>query len=80
MNPRSIVPVLLSFANGLKFRQLFFIVAGLFVLDLLIPDMIPMIDEILLALLTIILANIKKGKSGQSGNVIDGEVVDREGQ
>ncbi|MDX1519764.1 MAG: DUF6116 family protein [Gammaproteobacteria bacterium] len=80
MNPRSIVPVLLSFANGLKFRQLFFIVAGLFVLDLLIPDMIPMIDEILLALLTIILANIKKEKSGQSGNVIDGEVVDREGQ
>lgn len=80
MNPRSIVPVLLSFANGLKFRQLFFIVAGLFVLDLLIPDMIPMIDEILLALLTIILANIKKEKSGQPGNVIDGEVVDREGQ
>ena len=67
----------LAFANQLKFKYLFFLVTGLFVIDLFVPDMIPLIDEIILGLLTIILANWKKEKSQEKqGNLIEGEIID----
>lgn len=47
------------FASRLRFPQLFFLTATLFVLDLLIPDMIPMVDEILLGLGTTLLASLR---------------------
>ena len=34
--------------------------AVLFILDVLIPDMIPFVDEVLLGLLTILLASIRR--------------------
>ncbi|GAB6053000.1 hypothetical protein JCM17960_18200 [Magnetospira thiophila] len=43
-----------QWARGLKFRSLFFLTGGLFLIDLLIPDVIPFIDELLLGLLTLI--------------------------
>ncbi len=49
-----------SFGARLKFPQLFAIAAGLFLLDLLIPDLIPFIDEILLGLLTLLLGSMQK--------------------
>lgn len=51
---------MLRFAERLRFPQLFLLTGGLFVLDLLLPDMIPFVDEILLALLTLILAALRK--------------------
>ncbi|MCG8325644.1 MAG: hypothetical protein MI673_09010 [Thiotrichales bacterium] len=76
MKPVTLIAALMSFANGLKFRDLFLLVAGLFVVDMIVPDMIPMIDEIILGLLAILLANLKKDKQElQEGNVIEGEVV-----
>ena len=50
----------LRFAERLRFPQLFLLAGGLFVLDLLLPDMIPFVDEILLALSTLILAALRK--------------------
>lgn len=47
------------FASRLKFPQLFAFVATLFVLDLLIPDLIPFVDEILLGLVTLLLGSLK---------------------
>lgn len=47
------------FASGLRFPQLFMLAALLFILDLLIPDLIPGIDEALLALATIALGTWK---------------------
>ena len=44
-----------AFASRLRFPQLFLITAGLFLLDLLIPDLIPFVDEVLLGLLTVLL-------------------------
>ena len=41
------------FAAGLRFPTLFALVAGLFVFDLLVPDLVPFVDEILLALGTV---------------------------
>ena len=48
------------FAAGLRFPVLFAIVAGVFVVDLFVPDMIPMVDEVLLALLTVMLGSIRR--------------------
>jgi hypothetical protein len=48
------------FADRLRFRQLFFLTAALFLLDLLVPDVIPLLDELILGLLTLLFANWKK--------------------
>ena len=78
MNPKSIIVLLLGFADGLRFRELFFLILGLFLLDLIIPDMIPMIDEVLLGLLAVLLANIKKDHSGEDQHTIEGEIIDHD--
>ena len=57
---------ILGYAARLRFRTLFLISASLFVLDVLIPDLIPFIDEILLGLLTLLLSAWKK--PGQTPN------------
>ena len=48
------------FGARLRFPQLFMLFAVLFLLDVLIPDMIPMADEILLGLLTLLLGSWKR--------------------
>ena len=48
------------YASKLKFPQLFTITAGLFIVDLIVPDLFPFVDEILLGLATLLLANWKK--------------------
>ena len=45
------------FAAGLRFPTLFGLVAGLFVLDFVIPDLIPFADEILLGFGTVLLGS-----------------------
>ncbi len=77
MNPTSIIEVFLKNTNQLKFRNLFFLVTGLFLVDLLVPDFIPFIDEIILGLLAIILANWKKERTqDDEGTLIEGEIID----
>ena len=79
MNPLLFVNVFLAFANRLKFRNLFYLTLALFVFDLLVPDFIPMIDEIILGLLTLVLANWKKDPlPGKNSHVIEGEIVEEE--
>ncbi len=79
MSPTSLIGVFLAFANQLKFKYLFFLVTGLFVIDLFVPDMIPLIDEIILGLLTIILANWKKEKAQEKqGKLIEGKIIDEQ--
>lgn len=53
---------LLRFFGRLSYPRLFALTAALFVLDVLIPDFVPFIDEILLGLGTLLLANWKKRK------------------
>ncbi len=60
-----IISAILSFADGLRFRQLFLLIGSLFLLDLLIPDVIPFMDELLLGLLTLLLSAWKKSKKQQ---------------
>jgi hypothetical protein len=51
---------LLAFAGRLRFRNLFLVTATLFALDLVIPDVLPFVDEILLGLGTLLLAALRK--------------------
>jgi hypothetical protein len=53
---------LLRWAGGLRFPRLAMITAGLFVADLLIPDLIPFVDEILLGLGTLLLTQLRSRK------------------
>lgn len=78
MNPVSVIELFLKNADQLKFKNLFFLVVSLFLIDLLIPDFIPFIDEIMLGLLAIILANWKEGKTrNKEGDLIEGEILDK---
>ncbi|MGB5437221.1 MAG: DUF6116 family protein [Maribacter sp.] len=52
----------MKFADKLRFRQLFLLTAALFMIDLLVPDMLPFVDEILLGLLTLLFASLRKPK------------------
>ncbi len=52
----------LRFFGRLSYPRLFALTAALFAFDLVIPDFVPFIDELLLGLGTLLLANWKKRK------------------
>lgn len=59
--PRATLPALIArFAGRLKFPQLFLFTGILFLLDLVIPDLIPFADEILLGLITLLFGMWRK--------------------
>ena len=59
--PRAtVVSPLLSFAERLRFPRLALLTATVFVVDLIVPDLVPFIDEIILGLLTLMLTRWKK--------------------
>jgi hypothetical protein len=61
MNSKSAFLVLITqFAARLRYPQLFFITAALFLADLVIPDVIPFVDEILLGLLTVLFGALQR--------------------
>jgi hypothetical protein len=59
--PRRIVwSWVMRYASRLRFPKLFALAGLVFVLDFVIPDTIPFVDEILLGLITLLLANLRK--------------------
>lgn len=68
---------LIHWARKLRYPTLFKITAALFALTLFVPDPLPFIDEILLGLGTLLLANWKDRKhppnSKDDSDVIEGE-------
>jgi len=67
-----IIAPLVAYLAKLRFPALFGITAILFILDSLIPDFIPFVDEILLGLGAALLGNWKKrkepGSEGDTGS------------
>ena len=53
---QSLIGWLQRFAGQLKSSTLLAVVAGLFALDLVVPDPVPFVDEIILGLATILIA------------------------
>ena len=80
----TVLGMLPQMVRGLRFPQLFVLTVALFLLDVLIPDLIPFVDEILLGLASLLLASWKKkpvvpvpGDSHPSGSG-SGPVIDVE--
>lgn len=51
-----------------RFRTLFIILAILFVADVFIPDPIPLIDELILLVATVIVGSFRKPKGSDSAS------------
>jgi hypothetical protein len=69
---------IMGFASRLRFPTLFFITLGLWAINMVLPDPLPLIDEIVMGLLTLMLATWKNRKeppveAGRAGVTIDGE-------
>lgn len=77
-----LIAAILRFAGGLRFRQLFLITAALFLLNLIIPDPIPFLDEVILGMLALLFASWKRNdvqkRPPADPSVIEGEVVSKE--
>lgn len=72
--PNPLLAPLLRWLGRLSYPRLFVLAALLFVADLFVPDMIPLVDEILLGIGTLLLANWKSRKGPRrTGETIDGE-------
>ncbi len=79
----SLIGFIEQYASRLRFPYLFWLTAALFVLDLLVPDVIPFADEVLLGLATLLLGSWTRRRTGrmdsenkppppqESGDVID---------
>ena len=63
------VGLLPRFTSRLRFPQLFALTFVVFLIDLFVPDMIPFIDEVLLGLMTLLLANWKQRPKTQPKQV-----------
>ena len=61
--PNPLLAPVLGWFGKLSYPRLFLVTAALFVADMLIPDIIPFADELLLGLGTLLLANWKKRKA-----------------
>jgi hypothetical protein len=51
---------LLRWASGLRFPYLFLLTALLFVLNLFVPDVVPVVDELIMGLVAMTLASLRK--------------------
>lgn len=47
-------------ATGLRFPKLFALIALLFLVDLVVPDFVPFVDEIILGLMAVVLATLRE--------------------
>ena len=66
MRSTPIVRILIRYLSRLRFPQLFLLTAAIFVINVIVPDPIPFVDEILLALATRLLGSWKKQRDARS--------------
>ena len=73
--PNPLLAPLLRWLGRLSYPRLFLLVGALFFADLIIPDFIPFVDEILLGAGTLMLANWKnrKPRATPHADPIEGE-------
>jgi hypothetical protein len=54
--------LILAYLARLRFRNLFLVTASIFLVDVLVPDLIPFVDELLFGALTLLFAAWKRDK------------------
>lgn len=64
---------LLVWLGKLSFPRLFVAAATLFTINLFLPDPVPFVDELLLGLGALLLANFKRRRTRDGNAAIDGE-------
>ena len=57
---RAIVAVVRRYASRWRYPRLLLLTGALFAADLVLPDVIPLVDEILLGLGTVVLASLRR--------------------
>jgi hypothetical protein len=62
-----VIGMVVKWGSRLRFPYLLLITALLFVANLFIPDVIPFADEIIMGLVTLLLANLKKKPQDPAG-------------
>ena len=72
----SLFGLLERFAGRLRFPQLFAITLILFVVDLIVPDLVPFADEVLLGLATLLLGSWKRRRQTEREPESSGPVID----
>ena len=70
--PNPLLVPLMRWLGRLSYPKLFLLTAVLFAGDMLLPDVIPFVDELLLGLGTLLLANWKRVRPGRGEAVDDG--------
>jgi len=65
--------IILSWVSRLRFPYLLLLTAVLFVLNLLIPDVLPLVDELLMGLVTVLLASWRKKPEKDSVDSLEGD-------
>ncbi len=55
-----IAGILLRWASGLRFPYLFLLTALLFIFNLIVPDFVPVVDELIMGLVALTLASLRK--------------------
>ena len=78
-----VVAWLVGIASQLRFPWLLALTVGLLLLDLVIPDLVPFVDEILLSLTALVLAAFRKPRDARAqkpfvGDTGTGQVIDVE--
>jgi hypothetical protein len=58
---------ILAFLARLRFRNLFLVTAAMFLVDVLVPDLVPFVDELLFGALTLLFAAWKRDKQALPG-------------
>lgn len=69
---------IMGFASRLRFPTLFFITLGLWAINMIIPDPLPLIDEIVMGLLTLMLATWKNRKQAPGAPAGEGVTIEGE--
>ena len=59
--------------SRLRFPTLFLLLVGLFLFDLFIPDFVPLVDELLLGIATLIVGNLTHRRDGKQPPNQNGE-------
>ena len=55
-----LIGIVIRWVSRLRFPYIFLLTAILFVFNLFIPDVVPMVDELIMGLLTALLASLRK--------------------
>ena len=70
--------LVIKWASRLRFPYLFAFTAALFVINLFVPDVIPMADELVMGLIALLLGSLRK-RSSKTGGEDSGNPTDTPG-